>query len=104
MRRRTGVARVPGTQFSLSESPASSSKSCLDESDLESLEDWFEDRFLSVSSLPIEETVRESFRLFSPIACEIGVRLASAWTDEGQNAAKDLTTGMPPGIDQLILE
>ena len=83
VRRRTCDDRVPGTQFSLSESPGSISNSdlpYLDTMDLDNLEGRFDDRLRSVSNLPNEDTVRDSFRRFSPIDWEMGVRAESAWT------------------------
>lgn len=81
VRRRTCDDRVPGTQFSLSESPASRSRSGLlglNVIDLDSLDGWLGAFVRSVSNLPREETVRESLRLFSP--WEVAVREVSVRT------------------------
>lgn len=75
---------MPGTQFSLSESPGSRSRSGLVDFeiiDLESLDGLAGALFRSVSRRPREETVRESFRLFSPMDWEMGVRAVSAWME-----------------------
>ena len=71
--RRTREVRVPGIQFSLSESPHSSRYSSpflflrVFETFSGCVDGLLIAMFRSVSSLPSEETVRDSFRLFSPI-------------------------------------
>lgn len=70
LRRRIFVDRVPGTQFSLSESPGSCSRSGLPDlvnRGLDSLDGFMFALFRPVSSLPRDETVRASFLLFSPM-------------------------------------
>lgn len=69
-RRRILGVRVPGTQFSLSESPGSISKFVLpdlDNTDLDGFEGFVLALLSPVSNRPKDDTVRPSFRLFSPI-------------------------------------
>lgn len=69
VRRRECDTRVPGTQFSLSESPPSTSRSSFGVLEFLRVDGAFSPRGLRpVSSRPSEETVRESLRRFSRIA------------------------------------